>query len=222
MYHRVLGDDVDASDIEPGMFVRASTFDKQLTWLRRHCVIATLGGVLASPPKAHDRPTAILTFDDGWLDNRTVAWPILERHGIKATIFLVADWVATGGNARGSCLRPDQVREMSEAGMEFGAHTASHPRLDRLDEGQIRRELRASRDAVADWTGRPCTTAAYPYGAHDERAVGVARELFQAAVVVGGGWWKQGTDPHRIPRIGIHEQMTASRPMFEARVAGLH
>jgi hypothetical protein len=45
--------------------------------------------------------------------------------------------------------------------------------------------------------------------------------MFQASVVVGGGWWSAPGDPCRIPRIGIHEDMTASRALFLARLAGL-
>ena len=214
MYHRVLEDAVDARGIESGMLVRASTFDRQMGWLGRYFVPTTLGESLLPP--SGERVRAAVTFDDGWRDNLTTAWPILRKHGVRATIFLVRDWVGTQ-----DFLSSTEVADLARDGIEFGAHTVTHPRLPELQDAEIERELRLSREAVADWTGRPCDTLAYPFGAHDDRCVAIAERLFRAAVVVGGGWWRIGVDPHRIPRIAVHEDMTSTEPMFEARVAGL-
>lgn len=221
MYHRVLEDGEDARDIEPGMYVRASTFDRQLSWLRRYFAPTTLSDALAPGGGGEGGIRAAITFDDGWRDNLTAAWPILEKHGARATIFLVRDWVASCEGGDGRFLSPSQVGDLSREGIEFGAHTATHPRLTELGDREIERELRLSQEAVEDWTRRSCPTLAYPYGAHDERCVAIAARLFRAAVVVGGGWWKIGAEPHRIPRVAVHEDMTATEPMFEARVAGL-
>jgi len=196
------------------MLVRASTFDRQMSWIAKYFVPSTLGGALA--PRSGEPVRAAVTFDDGWRDNLDVAWPILEKHGARATIFLVRDWVGSE-----DFLSSGEVADLARAGIEFRAHTVTHPRLPELQDAEIERELRLSREAVADWTGRPCDTLAYPFGAHDERCVAIAARLFRAAVVVGGGWWRIGAEPHRIPRVAVHEDMTSTEPMFEARVAGL-
>jgi peptidoglycan/xylan/chitin deacetylase (PgdA/CDA1 family) len=219
MYHRVLPDAADASGIEPGMFVRASTFGRQIGWLRRYFAPGTLEDATASAGSGPTR--AAVTFDDGWRDNLTVAWPILQEHGVRATIFVVRGWVESSEPRTGSFLTPSEVGDLSREGIEFGAHTATHARLNELQEEEIERELRLSREAVEDWTRRSCPSMAYPFGAHDDRCVAIAARLFRAAVVVGGGWWRIGADPHRIPRVAVHEDMTATEPMFEARVAGL-
>jgi peptidoglycan/xylan/chitin deacetylase (PgdA/CDA1 family) len=219
MYHRVLPDGADVSSIEPGMYVRASTFAKQLRWLTETFRVGTLGQLLADPPAEGERPIVALTFDDGWLDNLTVAWPILQEARVRATIFLVRDWVVTGVNGEGEFMRPHDVTALAASGMEFGAHTTTHPRLDRMSRDPIEKEMRASRDAVEGWTGRRCELFAYPYGAANDEASAMARRLFRASVGVERAWWTPRCDRGRIPRIGVHQDMTSSRPMLMARLA---
>jgi peptidoglycan/xylan/chitin deacetylase (PgdA/CDA1 family) len=221
MYHRILADDEGDAGIEPGMFVRASTFAMHLDWLQSRYAIVTLGDALTAASRSDQRPKVVLTFDDGWRDNLEVAWPILDREGVRATIFLVSEWCSTGANGAGRFLSPDEIRDLANAGMEFGAHTVSHPHLSRIDERLAMNEMRISKDAVAAWTGRPCDLFAYPYGDHHEGTVALAREMFRASVVVAGGWWHAESDAARIPRIGIHQDMSSDRALFEARLAGL-
>jgi peptidoglycan/xylan/chitin deacetylase (PgdA/CDA1 family) len=219
MYHRILPDDFDARGIEPGMFVRASTFDRHLAWLTRRFRVSTLGQILGEPAPPTESVAAI-TFDDGFRDNLDVAWPILERHDIRATIFVVSEWCSGPSGRADTFLRPDEIGSLARDGMEFGAHTATHPHLDRLPDPEAESEMRRSRDAVETWTGRPCRLFAYPYGDHHSRTVDLALSLFDAAVTVGGGWWRPGTHPPgRLPRVAIHEDMTWTRALFERRLA---
>lgn len=216
MYHRVLPDDAPVRTIEPGMYVRASTFRAQMQWLAARWPVVPLGEARHDGPAAR---AAVVTFDDGWRDNRTVAWPILRELGLRPTIFLVRDWVQPGGTPAGEFLRPEEVSELAAAGVEFGAHTASHPHLDRLSAAAAAEEMRLSRAAVERWTGRPCRVFAYPYGDHNEETVEVARREFERTVIVGGGWWTEPGDLARIPRIAIHEDMTSSIPRFTRGLA---
>lgn len=221
MYHRVLQDDESAAGVEPGMFVRASTFESQLSWLAERFRIVALGDLVQSSQASGDPPVVALTFDDGWRDNRSVAWPILERHRATATVFLVRDWCAAGSHEGGAFLRPQEVRELCAAGLGFGAHTATHPRLDTLGDREAEAEMQRSKDAVEEWTGRPCTLFAYPFGSHSAASAALAGRLFLGSVVVGGGWWTRSSDRARIPRIGIHEDVGSTRNLFLARLATL-
>lgn len=218
-YHRILPDDADVRAVEPGMYVRAGTFARHLDWIRESFTVRTLEELVRHPGAEASAPSVALTFDDGWRDNLTVAWPILRRAAVRATIFLVRDWVADGANAEGEFMRADEVREMSEAGMQFGAHTATHPRLDHLSADRVEAEMLGSKQAVEDWTGRACRFFAYPYGIHDTVSADLARGHFEGAVVMGGGWWNGQGDRARIPRIPVHEDMTATRALFLHRLA---
>jgi peptidoglycan/xylan/chitin deacetylase (PgdA/CDA1 family) len=104
--------------------------------------------------------------------------------------------------------------------MEIGAHTATHPRLDRADRAQAMAELGASKQAIEGWLGKPCEVFAYPYGLHSPAAVEVARSMFLGSVRNGGGWWRPGCDSALLPRVGMHEDMTSTRPLLAARLAG--
>lgn len=91
-YHRVLPrSELDRAPF-PGICVAADRFERHLTCLRRHYEVLPLSAALARWPDA-DRPLAAVTFDDGYADNYRVAWPVLRRLGIAATIFLVSDHV---------------------------------------------------------------------------------------------------------------------------------
>ncbi len=157
----------------------------------------------------------VLTFDDGWRDNLTLAWPVLEEHGVRATIFLVRDWTLEGTNRRGEFLRVDDVRALARDGIEFGAHTVSHAKLDLVDVAQAEQEMLLSREAVESWTGRPCEFFAYPLGRINRAAVDLAQRIFPASVTVGGGWWGPASFPALLPRIGVHDDVSATDALFE-------
>lgn len=216
MYHRVIADDDPATGLHPGMFVRASSFRRQMEWLVTRFPVHTLGELIRRPAPSIG---AAVTFDDGWRDNLMIAWPIMEKLGVRATVFLVRDWVERGTTPDGEFLREGEVAALSAEGMEFGAHTLSHPHLDRLPREQVQREMQQSREAVEAWTGRECRLFAYPFGDHNDATVEIARELFSASVMVGGGWWTGDADTARIPRVAIHEDMTSTIPMFSRRLA---
>lgn len=96
MYHRVTS--VEGHDFvgyEPTVSATAQAFDRQMGFVRRHFNAVSLdqlhawlqGG--ASLPR---RPL-LITFDDGYRDNFDAAWPVLERYGLPAVIFLATDYV---------------------------------------------------------------------------------------------------------------------------------
>ena len=130
MYHRVLPDDAPADGIEPGMFVRASTFRVQMEWLAARWRVVPLGD---ARPEVAAEVAAVVTFDDGWRDNLTVAWPIMRALGIRPTIFLVRDWVRQGAPPQASSC----ARRRSRSWLPPASSSAPTPR------------------ATPTWTGSP-------------------------------------------------------------------
>jgi peptidoglycan/xylan/chitin deacetylase (PgdA/CDA1 family) len=123
----------------------------------------------------------LITFDDGYEDNYTVGYPLLRQEGLTATIFVATDYV--GGwsdfnqHLRRRMLSWEQLTELTEAGFEMGSHTCSHRGLDTLSPQEIRRELADSKKCLEDHLGREVMSVAYPFGAWNERIVGLAREV---------------------------------------------
>ncbi|MBI4167041.1 MAG: polysaccharide deacetylase family protein [Acidobacteria bacterium] len=94
--HRVLPEEQFArGNSLPGMLLKEETFDSLLEYLRAHYEVKPLDAILERKDKERspDKPLCTLTFDDGWRDNYTVAYPRLKGFGMPATIFLVTGYL---------------------------------------------------------------------------------------------------------------------------------
>jgi peptidoglycan/xylan/chitin deacetylase (PgdA/CDA1 family)/CelD/BcsL family acetyltransferase involved in cellulose biosynthesis len=232
-YHRV-NDEGDA--FFPAM--PPAEFERQVRYIARHYPVVSLTAGLArlaagGPPG----PMVAITFDDGYQDNFHHAFPILERYGLKATIFLTTGgidsrrplwfeqlalalkrtplpsldleldlprrlWMRTeaerlasndvvytflrglsdaerrlrlaeilprfeapaGEERDGRMLTWDQVRQLKKAGIDFGAHTVSHPFVSRLTADEACAEICGSKSRIEAELDAPVEHFAYPSG----------------------------------------------------------
>jgi len=94
-FHRVLPRGTDC--FEPELCTREDVFSNFLDWLEENYRVVSLDEVAAQPgkPAYRKRPQCAITFDDGWLDNFTHAFPELQRRGLPATIFLPSSYIGT-------------------------------------------------------------------------------------------------------------------------------
>ncbi len=98
-YHRVVPEH-ELSDhwIQPGMYVEAGVFEQHMLFLQAEFRVISFGELLERwSQRDWDREAryCVVTFDDGWLDNYSHAFPILRKLGIPATIFLPTDFIGT-------------------------------------------------------------------------------------------------------------------------------
>lgn len=97
-YHRVLDDDACGKTwSHPSIVVRRETFARQMAALRRDYRILSAPEFIDLLERGGPFPpgAVLITFDDGWLDTYTQAWPVLRDLGIPATVFLPVSYVGT-------------------------------------------------------------------------------------------------------------------------------
>jgi peptidoglycan/xylan/chitin deacetylase (PgdA/CDA1 family) len=189
MYHSISSDVSDLS-------VSVSQFEQQLTWLKaKGYRFVTVSELVET--EVSDKVVA-LTFDDGFEDNYTNMFPVLQRHNAKASIYIAPD--ITGINK----LTGEQVKIMQASGLcEFGAHTMNHVNLSHLDDQQARYEIEQSKQQVESMTQETCRSFAYPFGRYTDRTVELVRAAgFDSAVTVKKGI-EPISDPLQIKRISI-------------------
>jgi peptidoglycan/xylan/chitin deacetylase (PgdA/CDA1 family) len=116
-----------------------------------------------------------------------------------------------------------EIGELRQSGLiRFGSHTRRHSRLSKLaTRAELLDELAGSRQIIAHHLGEAPRLFCYPNGDVTPEAAGLVREHFRAAVTTARGWYRYGRDRHTIPRVGLHEDVAASRAAFVARLAGL-
>jgi peptidoglycan/xylan/chitin deacetylase (PgdA/CDA1 family) len=202
MYHYVDAEPPPAGPYADGLTVRTPDFTEEMDYLVQtgyHTV--TLGDAylaMAGLKKLPDKPVA-LTFDDGGLDNYTVAFPILAKRGLVGTFFVITKTVGASGQ-----MSWEQLGEMAQAGMSIQSHSYSHPGLPGVSDERLRSELVDSRAAIEEHVGQPVYVLSYPAGEHDERVIEATKAAGYTMAVSTDKGRALGPDaPFEIKRIRV-------------------
>ncbi len=169
-----------------------------------------------------------LTFDDGFLNFREHALPVLREFGFPATVFAVTgrcggwnDWAQSPGIPRLPLMSWTELGEIASAGVELGAHSVRHPRLPELPDAGVEEEMAASRREIERRTGREVSSFAYPYGAVSPRVRAIAGRHFSLACGVELDYLRPGSDLLCLPRLDMyyfHDERSFER-LIEGRAA---
>lgn len=292
-YHRI--DDPDRPELDsfqPNISAHPLMFNQQMAYLSRWFNIVSiqdlvkwLNGKKTLPPYA-----ALITFDDGYLDNYTQAYPILKKYAFPAAVFLTSGHIETDApfywdmaaycfyhtkhdhvlfpeskvrswannleknivsnawveslkrlpnsekqkwvNAlpekldvsmpknyfRNLMMSWDQVREMSNNGIEFGGHTINHPILSKIPLDQAFSEINGSKVKIEKELGRKILSFAYPNGMKNDLNSEIEKLVAQAGfktaftLLNGPSTLKETRrNPYAIRRIFISHTHTLSQ-----------
>lgn len=157
-----------------------------------------------------DKPI-LITFDDGYADNYSNAYPILKKYNFTATIFIITNMV--GKDPR--FVTWEQVREMQESGFVFASHTVNHLPLTNLPADQIENELVQSRDEITQQLGVTPKYFAYPTGAYNLQIEDIVRKTgYTAAFTIRYGQDGPKSDLYALERIPIFKSQQTFRSFF--------
>lgn len=194
-YHSIHPDRLDGINVTP------KNFYSQMEWLAKHgyqgVSLFTLMQHIRSSPKQSTNLVAI-TFDDGYRDNLTFAWPILKDLGFNATVFIIAERVGTTvihnrewlikyptvPEAAYYYLSWEEVQTLYNSGIEIGAHTCTHPYLDQIGYASQIYEIQQAKEIIEKRLERPVESFCYPAGHCTPDTIDIVRQAGYLQAVV--------------------------------------
>ncbi|MEH6569512.1 MAG: polysaccharide deacetylase family protein [Halioglobus sp.] len=207
-YHQYTNNTVTQNQLE----ITADAFEKQMLYLLandfRILSFAEAEQIIRQGQPIPEQ-AVVITIDDGYRSIYDVAWPILKKHGIKATLFIYTDFI--GG---GKALNWSQIQEMKNSGLiEIESHGKSHASLSRLPEDEnmanyqarIESEIKGSNAAFKKHLGAPARYISYPYGNTSTTASDILKNTgYALAATVTRGENTTYSDPFYLHRTMIY------------------
>ena len=191
-------------DHQTGMLntVSAASFEHHMDYIKRHRirVVSMDEWVTALEHGQMLRNCVVIHFDDGFLDNYTQAYPILRKYGFEATVFLISDLM--GKDER--FMTWEQIKQMSQGGITFGAHTRRHPYLPSLSHDEAVDEIAGSKRVIEENLGKSVDFFVYPSGGFTDQVKNIVKESgYRAAATTNRGRNRYNKDLFELNRIRL-------------------
>jgi peptidoglycan/xylan/chitin deacetylase (PgdA/CDA1 family)/GT2 family glycosyltransferase len=211
MFHSVCA---PSTRTENEWYIAPERFVRFMAWLAKmgYRCLSPMDWLAGKRPAHH----IMLTFDDGYDDFYSEAFPVLERFGLRATVFVVVDRIGKSNtwdeNLRirsRRLLTLQEIRELHRHGVTFGSHSLTHADLTLLSDGALCREVSESKSRLEDLLGSEVTSFAYPGGCVNARvraAVCEAGYKIGMSIRSGLNLWE---DPLWMRRVNMSDRDTS-------------
>lgn len=204
MYHYIRDCNCPKDPTGQRLSVSPSDFDQEMGYLAGSgytpISFDTLAAVFAGKASPVAKPI-VLTFDDGYVDFYTNAFPILKKYNFHATSFVI-----TGFVGKPAYLSWNNIRELQNSGLiTFESHTVNHTYLPAVSYQKALSEVTDSKNALQAQTGYPVNFIAYPSGGSNATVWSAVRN---AGYIGGIGTWrgKAFSITMNMPRIRVNGQ----------------
>jgi len=169
MYHKVTN-----SDYADFLTIKQADLDEQFRYIvQEGYTTISIAGLIDY--YYHQQPLPkkplLITFDDGYADNYFHLFPLLKKHSLKATVFLVSSFVGKQHEPDAQFLDVQQIMEMHKSGVEFGLHSFDHRSYKKLAVNESGADLLQCAEGLK-LQGVPFEPAlAYPFGAYPKKNI---------------------------------------------------
>lgn len=203
IYHYIRVNPVPADKLGAWLSVPPQEFEKQMQYLAQNGYntinVATVVNALKNKFGLPSKPV-VLTFDDGYRDFYTTAFPILKKYNLHAEIYVVPGFLGSA-----NYLTWEMVKEVAASGLvTVGAHTMHHVNLARANQKNLVNEIVQSKQGLEKTLGITVTDFAYPYGAYNAIVTKeVEKAGFGNAVTTNFGYWHLRGQYFTLPRVSV-------------------
>jgi len=208
MYHR-LGAVPCRGNKFRNQYVPPKMFARQMKYLFKHgyqtVSVRDLINCAEQQIPAKDKKICI-TFDDGYKSFYIYGFPILRKYNFTAIVFLVANRInktCLWDKDSEPMLKTEQIKEMAEASIDFGAHSFSHRSLVGLSAEELEKEIKESKAVLEELLGKQIESFSYPYGAFNEAVKKVVQQNYKVAFSTKKG--VSDIQGFALPRIDINK-----------------
>jgi peptidoglycan/xylan/chitin deacetylase (PgdA/CDA1 family) len=218
MYHYISTPPEDADEYRVDLSVTPQNFRAQMQYLVDNGYTAVdlykLSLAITDKERLPERPV-IITFDDGYTDHYTNAFPVLQEFGLVGTFFVITDFADNGVPGY---MNWDMIEEMAAAGMRIESHSRTHADLRERGRDFLVWQMLGSQQTLAAHIGYMPRYFGYPGGRYDEETIAALKDLdFWGAVTTAFGKAHDFDDRYEWARVRM--RYTTTLPLFADFVA---
>lgn len=226
MYHRIIKQQEEEGIY--GTYVYEKELEKQFNYIKDKGYTPIVFEDIEKGILEKNSKYVVLTFDDGYLDNYTILFPMLKKYSFKAVIYPVTGerynrWDCervAGAEKKLQLMNWEQMREMSESGViEFGGHTVTHCNLNEISENEAKTEIKKCKEELEEKLEKKILSFAYPYGFFNEKHEKMVEETgYKYGIATDSGTADFFENLYHIRRIGIFSKDDIKK--YEKKIKG--